>query len=135
MFATVVLERQMRKGIMRFKEVEYDYSTIIKTLDKKGHRTKEDPVAVFSNELKDRNVIYFFYNSDQCLYVGETDTSLWDRIVRHEPPEKNKDWFKRSNKIKIIVLDEKIDKYTRKNLESCFIVNLLRAGHELCNLQ
>lgn len=55
--------------------------------------------------------------------------------MRHENPEKNSKWFKNGNKIKIIVLDKNIDKYSRSNLESCFIINLLRAKHPLYNKQ
>ena len=120
---------------MTFKEVSYNYNDIAQTLFKKGKRIKYDPVKQFKNDLKDKNIIYFFYKDDDCLYVGETNTCLWDRIMRHENPEKNSQWFKKGNKIKIIVLDKNIDKYSRRNLESCFIINLLRAKHPLYNKQ
>ena len=120
---------------MTFKEVSYNYNEIARTLFKKGKREKDDPVKQLKNDLKDKNIIYFFYKDDDCLYVGETNTCLWDRIMRHENPEKNSKWFKNGNKIKIIVLDKNIDKYSRRNLESCFIINLLRAKHPLYNKQ
>lgn len=120
---------------MVFKEVSYNYNEIALTLSKKGRRKKDDPVQQLKNELTDKNIIYFFYTDEDCLYVGETDTCLWDRIMRHENPEKNSKWFKKGNKIKIIILDEEIDKYSRRNLESCFIINLLRANHHLYNKQ
>ena len=120
---------------MVFKEVSYNYNEIALTLSKKGRRKKIDPVQLLKNELTDKNIIYFFYKDEDCLYVGETDTCLWDRIMRHENPEKNSKWFKKGNKIKIIILDKKIDKYSRRNLESCFIINLLRADHHLYNKQ
>ena len=92
---------------MTFKEVSYNYNEIARTLFKKGKRKKDDPVKQLKN----------------------------DRIMRHEKPEKNSKWFKNGNKIKIIVLDKNIDKYSRRNLESCFIINLLRAKHPLYNKQ
>ncbi len=41
--------------------------------------------------------------------------------------------FQEANKICLIILDKKVDVISRRNLESTFIVNHLRAGHKLYN--
>ena len=50
-----------------------------------------------------------------------------------EDPEKDSKWFEEANKICLIILDKKVDVISRRNLESTFIVNYLRAGHKLYN--
>lgn len=45
---------------MTFKEVSYNYNEIARTLFKKGKRKKDDPVKQLKNDLKDKNIIYFF---------------------------------------------------------------------------
>ena len=118
---------------MEFKTVNYDSKIIKEGISHKGRRKSDDPVKIFSQQLKDQNVLYFFYKDDECLYIGQTGICLWDRIIRHEDPEKDSKWFEEAHKICLIILDKKVDVISRRNLESTFIVNYLRAGHKLYN--
>jgi predicted GIY-YIG superfamily endonuclease len=76
----------------------------------------------FKNEISVSNIIYLFYKNSDCLYIGETNTSLSDRCYRHTPKESDKPWFKEGNLIHIIKLDANIDNIARQALESSFIL-------------
>lgn len=81
----------------------------------------------FKKSTKDlTNIIYFFYNNDVCLYVGETGTSLYHRCFKHTPKESKSEWFEEGNKIIVIILDDlKSDienTKARQALEGVFIL-------------
>ena len=98
---------------MKLKTVEYDYSMI--TTDKSIEKN-------FKNAINVSNIIYLFYKDTECLYIGETGTSLKDRWYRHTPKELDEEWVKQGNKIHIIELDEVVDNIARQALESSFIL-------------
>lgn len=110
---------------MEFKIVEYSYPNI---LDKnKKDKTK------FKNETSDSNIIYFFYQNDECKYIGESSKSLYERCFINTPKHQSRDFFKVCNKIYIIVLDKKIGGFERKAIEGMFILAFKYAGHQLEN--
>ena len=80
---------------MNLKIIEYDYSKISVKNSDEEKSFKED-VSV------NRNIIYFFYKDEKCLYVGETKCTLADRCYKNTPKHSEKDWFKEANKIYII---------------------------------
>ena len=63
-----------------------------------------------------------FYKDDECLYIGETGTSLSDRIFKHTPKHLIQPWFKEGNKIFQIELDSGIDGIARGTIEATFIL-------------
>ena len=67
------------------------------------------------------NCIYFFFEDDECLYVGETGATLYDRCYINTPKHSDRDFFKMSNRIHVIVLDDTIDLISRKAIEAVFI--------------
>lgn len=76
----------------------------------------------FKKQLKlASNCVYFFFDDNQCLYVGQTGTTLLDRCYKNTPKHCDKDFFKESNKIHIIVLDEVIDQISRETIEAVFV--------------
>lgn len=94
---------------------------------------KFDSSAVGDEELKfkdmikkHKNIIYFFYKDDECLYIGESKVSLYCRCYKNSPKEKDQLWFKNANKILIIQLDNKnnemLETRYRRALEALFIV-------------
>lgn len=99
---------------MELKTVKYDYSKII--ID----NSKEQ--KYFRKEISVTNIIYLFHKNSECLYIGETGTSLYDRCYVHTPKHSEKTWFKEANIIHIIELDEEIDVIARQALESSFIL-------------
>ncbi|NNU95811.1 MULTISPECIES: GIY-YIG nuclease family protein [Bacillota] len=98
---------------MELKTVKYNYCNLVSN--------KQD-IQKFKEEISVSNIIYLFYNNSECLYIGETGTSLNDRCYKHTPKESDKPWFKEGNLIHIIKLDEKIDIIARQALESSFIL-------------
>lgn len=99
---------------MKLKTVTYNYYDIIKNESEE----KED----FKNNISVGNIIYWFYNNNECLYIGETGTSLKDRCYRHSPKESEQAWFKEGNTIHIMELDESVDIIARQALEASFIL-------------
>ena len=96
----------------------------LKTVKYNAEEIKPHSVArrKFENETSDSNIIYLFYNKTTCLYIGETDTSLYKRCYEHTPKESEQPWFKEGDTIHIIKLDDSIDRIGRGGLESCFIL-------------
>lgn len=76
----------------------------------------------FKNQTSDINIIYFFYKETNCLYIGQTDVSLYNRCYVNTPKESKQPWFTEANLIHIIKLDENIDDIARQALESSFIM-------------
>lgn len=76
----------------------------------------------FKEQTSDSNIIYLFYNKNECLYIGQTDVSLYERCYRNTPKESDQPWFKEGDTIYIIKLDDNIDDISRQGLESCFIL-------------
>ena len=87
----------------------------------------------FQNNSKFKNIIYFFFKGTECLYIGETKNSIFDRCFVNTPKHKEKSWFKDSDNIKILVLESNTDIYYRQLLENSFIVAYRAAGHPLRN--
>lgn len=87
----------------------------------------------FKNHSGHQNIIYFFFKGTECLYIGETENSIFDRCFVNTPKHKDKSWFKDSDNIKIIVLENKTDIYYRQLLENSFIVTYRALGHPLRN--
>lgn len=77
---------------------------------------------LFKEQTSDSNIIYLFYNKTECLYIGETSVSLYDRCYVNSPKESEQPWFKEGDTIHIIKLDGSIDNIGRQGLESCFIL-------------
>ena len=100
---------------MKLISIEYNCTTATR----KNSSFKKD-----TRELK--NIVYFFYKDEECLYVGESSASLYERCFIHSPKEKKQKWFKEGNKIWIIQLDnqenELITTRCRRALEAMFIV-------------
>lgn len=119
---------------MNFKKIQYDSEAVRNTLQK-GKMDPNCAAHLLKKEISDSNVIYFFYNDCECKYVGETETSLWERCTKHTPPEINSAWFNECNNIFILLLDDNMDTIARQALESSFIVTLSRAGHGLYNIK
>lgn len=83
---------------------------------------KDEELEKFKEEIDMKNIIYLFFKDDECLYIGETNTSLKERCYRHSPNHSGQEWFKEGNQIHIIQLDNKIDKIARQVLEGVFIL-------------
>lgn len=75
----------------------------------------------FKQEITIPNVIYFFCNGDDCLYIGESKISLHDRCFVNSPKHRERPWFKESDTIYIIKLGDSVDDFTRGALESVLI--------------
>lgn len=104
------------------KEIKYDYSKFSSTGI--GKRSKEE--TEFKKKIKfDKNVIYFFYKIDgeikDCLYIGETSSTLYDRCYKHSPKERSQPWFQQANCVYIIQLENFIDHFTRRAMEALLI--------------
>ena len=96
---------------------------IIKYSPEKAKKRASD----FKKEAKKlTNVLYFFYNDEECLYVGESGVTLYDRCFVHTNKEKSEPWFNEGNKVIIISLgqinDERESTKEREALEGVFIV-------------
>lgn len=98
---------------MKFHTIKYDPSKIITSSAEYKKLHKETSIA---------NVVYFFYKDDACLYIGETGTSLSDRIFKHTPKHLIQPWFKEGNTIFQIELDSGIDGIARETIEAIFIL-------------
>lgn len=72
------------------------------------------------------NIIYFFYDSccNDCLYIGETKTTLFERCYKHTPKESTQPWFIKGDTIYILELDNKVDDFSRRTIESLFITTI-----------
>lgn len=79
------------------------------------------------------NIIYFFFDNDECYYIGESSISLNDRCFRNTPKHVKKEWFVKCNKVLIIQLDDKLGDIERHALESSFILAYKSAGHPIQN--
>lgn len=102
---------------MKLETVKYSYHDVSKK--------NSEAMKALKKSINISNIIYLFFNDDECLYIGETDTSLKDRCYKHTPKESESEWFKESNLIHIIKLDDSknsIDKIARGALESSFIL-------------
>lgn len=99
---------------MKLKTVKYEYSKI--SIDKSNEQIQ------FKKEIDIRNVIYFFFKDDKCLYIGETGATLKERCYKNTPKHSEKDWFKSANTIYIMQLDMEIGDIARQTLESTFIL-------------
>lgn len=78
-------------------------------------------LSEFKKSVNKTNIVYFFCKESECLYIGETGTSLHDRIFKHTTKEKNQPWFKEADRIHIISLDDD-NMRNRKALEALVIV-------------
>ena len=87
----------------------------------------------FYNNSQSKNIVYFFFKDTECLYIGETENSIFDRCFVNTPKHKDKPWFQNANNIKIIVLESETDIYHRQLLENAFIVTYKALGHPLYN--
>ena len=47
----------------------------------------------FNDETNKSNIVYLFFGSNKCYYIGETDVSLHDRCFKNTPKHTEKDWF------------------------------------------
>lgn len=56
------------------------------------------------------------------VYIGESETSLYDRCYTHENPHTDKSWFADTDEIRIIVLDSNMNSIARQSLEATFIL-------------
>lgn len=99
---------------MKLITINYDYSKII--------NSKSQERDAFKKSTSASNVIYFFYDNSNCLYIGETSASLYDRCFTNTPKHSTKEWFKKANKIHIIELENDVDDIGRQALESSFIL-------------
>lgn len=99
---------------MNLKTIHYDNQKVLKAYSNERN--------VFRGQASTSNVLYFFYKGDECLYIGESETSLYHRCFKHSPKEKDQPWFKEADTINIIELDSNIDKFSRQTLESTFIL-------------
>lgn len=103
---------------MDFVTYKYDPHKLIRdasTYDKKAR-------DAFRSHTKDQNVLYFFFGKGDCIYIGESGTSLYDRCYTHENPHTDKSWFADTDEVRIIVLDSNIDLIARQSLEATFIL-------------
>ena len=99
---------------MELATIKYDSNDAIKEKSSFRIETK-----------KYKNILYFFYKDEECLYIGETDVSLYDRCFVNTPKEKDQPWFNEGNKVLIVQLDAKDDESQTKcrhALEALFIV-------------
>ena len=71
-----------------------------------------------------KNILYFFYADDQCLYIGQTKNSLLDRCYKNTPKHSRAEWFSQANYVHIIQLDDNIDDIARKTIEGVFIATI-----------
>ena len=56
------------------------------------------------------------------VYIGESETSLYDRCYTHENPHTDKSWFADADEVRIIVLDSNMNPIARQSLEAMFIL-------------
>lgn len=97
---------------MKVFTIDYSYDSLTNEI----YRTK------FQDSLKQAsNCVYFFFNNDECLYIGQTGNTLYERCYVNTPKHCDKDFFKESNMIHIIVLDEVIDQISRETIEAVLI--------------
>ena len=97
---------------MKLKTVNYNYSKISKKYSMEQKKFKED--------INVTNNIYLFFKDNECLYIGETGTTLKDRCYRHTEKLSEKDFFKNANIIYIIELDDCIGKEEREKIKTTF---------------
>lgn len=71
-----------------------------------------------------KNILYFFYADDQCLYIGQTKHSLFDRCYKNTPRHSKTARFSQANYVHIIQLDDNIDDIARKAIEGVFIATI-----------
>lgn len=93
---------------MKFITLEHDYNT----LDKAKFR---------QNTNNTKNCVYLFFRDNECLYIGETGVSLYERCYKNTPKHSEKPFFKEANTIHIIMLDDKIDDISRQTIEAVLI--------------
>lgn len=98
--------------IMTLMTVKYDFQLL----------KNDEELEKFKAEIDIMNIIYLFFKDYECLYIGETNTSLKERCYTHSPKHSGQKWFKEGNQIHIIQLDNKIDKIARQLLEGVFIL-------------
>ncbi len=111
---------------MKTKNFKYSFDTLY---------SDENELQSFKEKLrKYSNIVYFFCKDEECLYVGESGKTLYDRCFvntdHKKEKHKDKEWFKESNRIFIIQLDDTVDKYVRKLIERAFIVALKPKGNK-----
>lgn len=110
---------------MEFKSFDYN------SIEVKKSNSKER--KEFNKNTRDKNIIYFFYKDDECLYIGESKKTLHDRCFKNTPKHSEKNFFIQSNKIRIIVLETCVGDFERQTLEKNFILAFFSAGHPLHN--
>ena len=98
---------------MQFKTIHYDSNKLIKD---------SEELKFFKESISDKNVLYLFFKDNECFYIGETGSTLKAMCYTHSPKHHEKEWFKKCNTIKIILLDDYIDDIARGALESAFIL-------------
>ena len=81
--------------------------------------------------LKKGNFIYYIYNEkDELIYIGETGTSVKNRLFNHgSGAHKNKQWFRQAEYIKYYK-DLKMTQNIRKLIERALILE----HKKTCNL-
>ena len=97
---------------MKIISIEYDAS-------KKGNATQVK--EIFKLKAKDQNVVYLFCDEEACLYIGESENSLYERCYVNTPKHSMKPWFIESNKVFVMKLDEKVNKFSRRAVEAVLI--------------
>lgn len=70
-----------------------------------------------------KNIVYFSFHNDECLYIGETSSTLKERCYTHTPKESKETWFKEGNNIYIIELGDTIDNIARHTIEQVLILS------------
>ena len=80
-----------------------------------------------------RNIIYFFFSKKECVYVGETSCSLYDRCFTHTPKHSEKSWFNRCDEVFIIQFDNNFKGFERRAIEASFILAYKSAGYKIEN--
>lgn len=103
---------------MDFVTYKYDPHKLIRNASTYDKKARDD----FRLQTKDQNVLYFFFGKGDCIYIGESGTSLYDHCYTHENPHTDKSWFADTDEVRIIVLDSNIDLIARQSLEATFIL-------------
>lgn len=92
------------------------------------NKAKQKSSSFKTRTKKLTNIVYFFYENDKCLYVGETGCTLYERCFVNTPKEADEKWFNEGNTVYIIQLDkeegedDKIVSRRRRMVEALFIV-------------
>ena len=96
-------------------------------------KSYSDKRKAFNRQTNISNIVYLFFENDNCYYIGETKASLYDRCFVNTPCHIDTDWFSMCNKVIIIKLDDELGDIERRALEATFILSYKSAGHPLAN--